>query len=138
MITDSQKELLIKEAKAALKNDFAIDNKSNYAAAVLTQKGNIYAAPSYASDTHSLTVHGEHAALIHAAAHGEGKIVAIAVVSNEVKKHNEFCNPCHLCKQLLYETSRRNSLPLLIVLANNHDEVKEVDLVEMISYPWPA
>lgn len=138
MITRAQKETLIDKAKEALNNDFAIKTQSNYSAAVLTQKGNVYAACSYASDTHSLTIHGEQAALIHAAAHGEDEIVAIAIASKEDKNHNEFSNPCHMCKQLLYESSHRNKLPMLILLTNSHNEVKEVDLSEMISYPWPA
>ena len=138
MITQSQREMLLKEAKEALNSDFAVKNMSNYSSAVLTENGNIYSSASYGSDTHSLTVHGEHAALIHAAAHGEGNIVAIAIASREDKNHNEFCNPCHMCKQLLYESSRNSKLPMLILLANNYDEVKEVDLAKMISYPWPA
>lgn len=138
MISQSQKELLIKSAKDALKNDYAVKNKSNYSAAVLTEKGNIYSAVSYFSDTYSLTLHGEQAALVHAAAHGEGDVIAIAIASNEDKTKGEFTNPCHMCKQLLYESSKKGKNQMLVILSNNHDEVKEVQLSEMISYPWPA
>ncbi len=138
MITDDQKESLVKSAAEALENDYAIKNNAKYSAAVLTSSGNIYAAVSYFSDTYTLTAHGEQAALIHAAAHGEGEIVAIAIAGKEEKGKGEFTNPCHLCKQLLYETSRRNNLPMLVILANNQGEVKVVELSEMISYPWPA
>lgn len=138
MITQSQKASLIKSAKDALKNDFAVKNKSNYSAAVLTKKSNIYSAVSYFSDTYSLTLHGEQAALAHAAAHGEGEIIAIAVASNEEKDKGKFTNPCHMCKQLLYESSKKSGHEMLIILSNNHDEVQEVKLKNMISYPWPA
>lgn len=137
MITQSQKDTLIKSAKEALRNDFAVKNKSNYSAAVLTKQGGVYSAVSYFSDTHSLTLHGEQAALAHAAAHGEEEILAIAIASNEVKEKGKFTNPCHMCKQLLYESSKRSGHEMLILLFNNHDEVKEVQLSEMISYPWP-
>jgi cytidine deaminase len=138
MITKSQKEALINVAKESLKSEYALKNKGNYSAAVLTSQGNIYSGVSYYSDTYSLTLHGEQAALAHAAAHGEGEIIAIAVASQEVKSSGEFTNPCHMCKQLLYECSKRNNLPILIILSNNLNEVKEVQLEDMISYPWPG
>lgn len=137
MITQTQKDLLVKSAKEALKNEYAVKNRGHYSAAVLTTAGNIYPGVSYYSETHSLTLHGEQAALVHAAAHGESEIIAIAIASREIKNSGEFTNPCHMCKQLLYESSRRNNLPMLIILSNNVDEVKEVPLEDMISYPWP-
>ncbi|NTU46549.1 hypothetical protein HGA88_02900 [Candidatus Roizmanbacteria bacterium] len=51
---------------------------------------------------------------------------------------NEFTNPCHMCKQLLYESRRRSNIPMLIILTNNHGETKELQLDEIISYPWPV
>lgn len=138
MISQDQKEKLVKEAKRALKNDYAVKNNSNYSAAVLTKEGNIYAAVSYFSDTYTLTLHGEQAALVHAASHGEGDIIAIAVASNEKKPKGEFTNPCHMCKQLLYESQKRSGIKMEIILSNNEDETKELLLDKMISYPWPA
>lgn len=86
MITKSQKRALVKAAKTVLTNEYATKNNGNYGAAVLTKAGNIYAGVSYFSDTYTLTAHGEQAALIHAASHSEGEIVAIAVSSKEDKK----------------------------------------------------
>jgi len=131
------KQKLIQEAKNALANPYPKDNPMVYSAAVLTKKGNIYSAAQYFSDTFSLTLHGEQCALVHAAAHGEGEIVAMAITSTEKLKKGEFTYPCHMCKQLLWESYRRSKIPMTIILVNNHDEVKEVFLSEMISYPWP-
>lgn len=136
-ITQEQKDALVMSAKDALKSEYAVKNKENYSAAVLTKKGNIYSSTSYFSDTYSLTLHGEQAALSHAASHGEGEIVAIAVASNEDKTEEEFTNPCHMCKQLLYESSRRSKIPMLILLSNNHNRVKEIQLNDLVPYPWP-
>ncbi len=138
MLTQPQKEELIKEAKLALKNPYPKDAKVVYAAAVLTKQGNIYSAAQYFSDTFSLTLHGEQSALAHAAAHGEGEIMAIAIVSNEPRNKGEFVNPCHMCKQLFYESQRRSGIKMIVILINTHEEVKEVNLDEMISYPWPV
>ncbi len=137
-MTPEQKQELIQEAMSALKNCYPKDSKSSYAAAVLTDSGAIYYAASYDSDTASLTLHGEQSTLAHAAAHGEGTIHAMAVTSTEVLPQGEFTAPCHMCKQLLWESRLRSGVPLLIILANNHGETKEVYIDEIMPMPWPA
>lgn len=137
MITPQIKDELIKSAVAALSNPYPLDAKTVYSAAVLTKKGNIYSAAQYFSDTYSLTLHAEQCALVHAATHGEGEIVAIAVSSNEELEKGEFCYSCNMCKQLLYESQKRSGIPMTVLFFNNQGEVKEVALSEMISYPWP-
>ena len=138
MITDVEIQKLVLEAKKALKNSYALKNKINYSASVLTKNGSIYSGVSYFSDTYTLTLHGEQAALAHAAFHGEDEIIAIAVASNEEKNKGEFTNPCGLCKQLMYESQKRSSIPMIVILSNNNDEVKQIKLDDMISFPWPA
>jgi cytidine deaminase len=137
-MTPEQKQSLISEATVALKNCYPKDSNSSYAAAVLTDSGAIYSAASYGSDTGSLTLHGEQSTLAHAAAHGEGTIHAMAVTSTEVLPLGEFTAPCHMCKQLLWESRLRSNVPLLIILANNHGETKEVYIDELMPMPWPA
>ena len=137
-ITNEQKEKLISEAKKALSNVFPKGWPTAYSAAVLTEKGNIYSACSYVSDTFTLTLHGEQSVLAHAAAHGEQDIVAIAITSNEKLPKGEFTPPCHMCKQVLYESSLHSGLPMLIILVNQHGETKEIDLSEIMPLPWPA
>ena len=137
MITLQQKQNLITATKDALNNPYIKESKNKFTAAVLTSKGNIYSAVSYFSDTYSLTLHGEQAALSHAASHGECEIVAMAIASSENKKTGEFTNPCHMCKQLLYESQKRSGISMLVILTNNHNETKEILLSKMISYPWP-
>lgn len=137
MVTATEKENLISEAQKALKNPYPLGAETVYAAAVLTKKGNIYSAAQYFSDTYSLTLHGEQSALAHAAAHGEGEILAMAITSNEKLLKGEFSYPCHMCKQLMWESSRRSKIPMEIILVNSFGEVKEVMLDEMISFPWP-
>lgn len=132
-----QKESLVEESKKALKNVYPKDSSAVYSAAVLTKKGNIYSSSNYGSDTASLTLHAEHAALAHAAAHGESEIIAIAVSSKEELKKGEFTTSCHMCKQLLWESRLRSKIPMLVIFANHYGETKEVDLDDMMPYPWP-
>ncbi len=137
MVDDLQKEALVKEAFLALANVYPKDSLHAYAAAVLTDKGSIYSSSNYHSDTRSLTLHAEHSVLAHAAAHGEGVIFAVAVTSKEVLEKGQFTAPCHMCKQLLWESRVRSGTPMLIILANNHGETKEVDLDTLMPLPWP-
>lgn len=136
-MTKQQKDNLILEARKALKNPYPKDLKVVYAAAVLTKKGNIYSAAQYFSDTYSLTLHSEQCSLVHAAVHGEREIVAIASTSNENNEKGEFTYPCNMCKQLLYESQRRSKVPMEVLLINNHGEIQELKLDDMISHNWP-
>lgn len=136
-MTTEQKQNLIKAAKEALNNPYPKGAEIVYSAAVLSKEGNIYSAAQYYSDTYSLTLHGEQSALAHAGAHGEGDIVAIAVASSEKLEKGQFTYSCNMCKQLLYENSKRSGLPIEVIFVNSFDETQEVNLSDMISYPWP-
>lgn len=138
-ISPEKKTELVNEAKLALKNCYPkYDEKRICAsAAVLVNDGNIYSASNYRSDTASLTLHAEQSALAHAAAHGQGTIHAIAIYSNEDLQRGEFTAPCHMCKQLLWESRLNSGLPILIILSNNFDETKEVYIDELMPLPWP-
>ena len=138
VLTPEIKEELIAEAKRALQNCYPKDSAYSYSAAVLTNSGNIYSAANYGSFTLSLTLHGEQCALVHAAAHGEDIIEAIAVASNEKLAGGEFTAPCHMCKQLLWESRLRSNVPLLIILSNSFGETKEVYIDDLMPLPWPA
>lgn len=134
-ISEDQKRQLMSAAYSALKTPYPKDATLIFASAVLTQQGNIYASSQYFSDTFSLTLHSEQAALAHAAAHGEGEIIAIATTSNEAG--DTLAYPCHMCKQLLYESSKRSGLPMLIIAFNQQGRKEEIPLEKMIAYPWP-
>lgn len=130
---------LIQSAIEGMNNALTPSQNSNdfrFGASVLTAKENIYSAGQYFSDTYSLTVHAEQAALIHAAAHGEYNILAIAIIHN--KSLDEVTYPCLMCKQLLYESFLRSKLNIQVLLLNSHANIKEkISLLDMISYAWP-
>lgn len=137
MLNLKHRNALIDQAKKCLKNPYPSNSAFAYSASVLTKKGNIYASAQYGSDTHSLTLHAEQAALAHAAAHGEGEILALLCTSNEKLDKGEFTNPCHMCKQLLWENQRNSKISITIILLNSFGETKDISLNDLISYPWP-
>lgn len=114
---------LLKRATEAMQFTFPQPNKG-FAVALLTEKGNIYTGASYNSDTYTLTMHSEAVALAHAANHGETKIIAITGPN------------CHICKQLIYESSLRSGMDTLIIIEEN-GEYKQIPISEMMPYPWP-
>ena len=132
---------LIQGAIEGMRNAFTGTNKPEdmrFGAAVLTQKGNIYSSGQYYSDTYSLTLHAEQAALAHAAAHGEYDIVAIVVTGNETAGGDDSIYPCHMCKQLLWESSLRSKQNAEIILSDERGNVLErLKLREIINFPWP-
>lgn len=140
-IDKDQEKKLIKAAIEGMKNAFTGTNKPNdfrIGAAVLTKKGNIYPSGQYFSDTYSLTLHAEQAVLAHAAAHGEYEIVAIAVVGNETAGGDDSIYPCHMCKQLLWESYLRSKQNTEIILLNIKGEILErLNLLDIIDHPWP-
>jgi cytidine deaminase len=132
---DQQKKRLKQAARDALKNPYPKDSKTVYSAAVLTKAGNIYAAAQYFSDTYSLTLHAEQAALAHSAAHGEGEIVAMACTSNQP---GEWSYPCHMCKQLMWESRRRSGMPMIVINFEQNGREEITDLDEWMVAPWPS
>lgn len=132
---------LIKSAKEGMKNAFTgHQQKARFGAAVLTLQGNIYSAGQYFSDTLSLTLHAEQAAIAHAAAHGEYAITAIACIGNEeaYQLSGGIIYPCHLCKQLLWESYLRSRVNTEILIADVCGNVSEtLFLTDILHHPWP-
>lgn len=140
-VTKEQEQKLIQAALQGVKNAFTGTNKPSdmrFGAAVLTKKGNMYCSGQYYSDTYSLTLHAEQAALAHAAAHGEYEIVAIAITGNESAGGNDSIYPCHMCKQLLWESHLRSKQNTEIILLDEKGTILErLELLGIINYPWP-
>jgi len=123
-LTKMECQRLIQAAKEVLQNTYP-KPKEGYAVALLTDKGNIYVGVSYGSNTETLTMHSEATALAHAAIHGETKIVAITGPN------------CHICKQLIWESSLRSGIDTVIV-HQEKGEIKQTPISKLMPYPWPA
>lgn len=142
MKTEVEKKL-IRAAIEGMKHAFTGTNKTGdirFGAAVLTKKGNIYSSGQYFSDTYSLTLHAEQAALAHAAAHGEYDIAAIVITGNESAGASKDGSiyPCHMCKQLLWESYLRSRQNTEIILLDEKGKVLErLKLLDIMSHVWP-
>ena len=114
---------MVSRGEKAMVNCFPASGQG-YAVTVLTESGEMFEGVSYNSDTYTLTMHSEATALAHAAIHGHKNIIAITGPN------------CHICKQLIYESSLRSGIDVMIIMIEN-DTIKKVPISELMPYPWP-
>lgn len=122
-IPDEVCEELLEKGEEALSECYP-KSREGYAVAVLTSQGNIYTGASYGSDTYTLTMHSEAVALAHAAQHGEREIIAITGPN------------CHICKQLIWESSLHSGIEILIIIKEDN-KIKRIPISQLMPYPWP-
>ncbi len=138
---------MVKAAIRALDTCYPPDARLRYAAAVLTDKGNIFSASNYGSDTASLLLHGEQMALAHAAMHGEPSIVAIAIVGKgnaqlsitnvAVDEKNSHAHPCGICRQLIWENAVRSGRDITVIMAKPNGSYITKSINDLMPDPWP-
>lgn len=128
---------LIGEAIRALEHAHPSNPPDLRFGAAVHAQGRIFSASAFWSDSLSLVLHAEHAALAHAAAHGCHRISAIACVSTEDSSRQQHCHPCGLCKQLVYENSRTSGLDVMVYKANLDGQYIAKPVSELVPFPWP-
>ncbi len=92
---------LIQAAKAMLNRSYAPFSHYAVGAALLGSDGNVYTGCNIESATYGATICAERGAICNAFAHGCRRFVRGAVISSGA----EYCTPCGICRQLLYEFS---------------------------------
>jgi len=122
-VPDSVCEQMLKLAEEVKINCYP-ESEKGFAVAVLTDKGNLYPGVSYNSDTYTLTMHSEATALAHAAIHGEKNIIAITGPN------------CHICKQLIWESSLNSGTDVIVVI-KEEEKIKKIPISQLMPYPWP-
>jgi cytidine deaminase len=130
---------LLEEAIRALATSHPNQPASlRFGAAVRTRAGNVYSASVFWSASAQLTIHAEHAALSHAAAHGERDIVAVACASTEDAEGKALCHPCGLCRQVLYESSMVSGIDIDVVMGSLSGAFTVEKISGLCPYPWPS
>lgn len=122
-LTEEECRKLLAAGDEAMANTYPKSGEG-YAVALMTRQGNVYTGVSYKSDTATLTMHSEATALAHAAIHGEKDVVAITGPN------------CHICKQLIYESSLHSGIDVVVVMEEG-GRIKQVPISTMMPYPWP-
>lgn len=142
-MTKDQEHELVVAAEEGVRNAYTKHGRPEdfrIGAAVLTDRNTVYSSGNYYSDSGSLSLHAEQAALAHAAAHGEYRIVALAVTGNAAafsENRGELVYPCHMCKQVLYEHSLRSGKDIEILMVTDGEIKERFFLGAIMQYTWP-
>ncbi len=120
---------LVDEAKKVLGNSYAPYSGVHVAAAILTDKGNIYTGVNVENSSYGLTICAERSAVAAMVTAGERKPVAIAIVTDLP----EPIPPCGACRQVLAEFN-----PDLEVIMHSivSGETKRLSLRELFPQPF--
>lgn len=105
-------------------------------AAVLTESGSIYQGAYIAANVGYLSRHAEDTAIINAVLHKDSDIIAIAIVSKKDEGTNNFCSPCGVCRELIFEYSQKNKYDINVIMANPNGKYILKKISELMPFPW--
>ena len=123
------RENLIRSALAVQANSYAPYSNFNVAAAVLCDSGKIYTGVNVENAAYSPGVCAERNAICHAAAEGERRIIAIAIVGGLHGANADYCPPCGICRQVMREFAVPENF--LIIMAKTPSDYVEKTLAEL-------
>jgi cytidine deaminase len=121
-LTPDEQKRLIADALAVRKNAYAPYSRYAVGAAIQTADGAIYSGANVENASSPVGLCAERVALFSAAAAGERKFRAIAVVTRD------GASPCGACRQALAEFG----LGLEVVLADEKGEIRLVTTLEKL------
>ena len=130
MKKDFDRASLIRRALAQQKEAYAPYSGYQVSAAVLTGSGTVYTGVNVENASYPAGICAERNAIFHAAACGERKIEAIAVVGGPNGKNKVLCAPCGICRQVMREFC--NPKEMTVLLAKSPEEYKEMTLEELL------
>lgn len=93
---------LKKAAEEVLKNAYSPYSNVSVAAAVLTNKGNIYTGVNIENSSYGLTVCAERNAIGAAITNGDKDLSRMVIVTNSVLVNS----PCGSCRQVIFEFNK--------------------------------
>lgn len=125
------KRLLVEKAIEVLPNSYAPYSHYNVAAAALFDSGKIYTGTNVENASYGASVCAERNAIFRAAAEGERRLLAVAVVGGPNGDiQYEYSAPCGICRQVMREFS--NPETMLMICAKSPDDYKEYTLAELL------
>jgi len=120
---------LINEAVKVLWNSYAPYSNIHVAAAILTDKGNIYRGVNVENASYGLTICAERSAISAMVASGERNPLAVAIVTDMDKP----IPPCGACRQVIAEFNPR---ALIIMHSVKTGETIVKSLEELFPQPF--
>lgn len=123
----NEKELC-KEAIDAMKNAYAPYSGYKVGAALLTEKGKLFAGCNIENAAYTPTVCAERVALFNAISSGERKFTAIAVAGGKDGVISGAFPPCGVCRQVMAEFCAPD---FTVLVVTGEDSYKKYTLNEL-------
>lgn len=95
--------MLVDIAIEAMKSSYAAYSGFNVGAALLCANGSVYMGCNVENASYGATNCAERTAAFKAVSEGARKFSAIAIVGGRDGKISEYCPPCGICRQVLWE-----------------------------------
>lgn len=130
-------EELVKSAIDAMKlSKVHFSGTDAVGAVVLTNRGMIYPGAYIAGRVGYLSRHAEDTAFTNAVLNQDLNIVAIAIVSKKDEGTDNFCSPCGVCRELIWEYAQENNYDIDVIMANPNGKYIIRKISELMPYPW--
>jgi cytidine deaminase len=124
---DIDVDKLLAAALAVKANAYAPYSNFFVGAAILSEKGNIYAGCNVENASYGLTVCAERSAIFQMVAAGEQRITAVLVIGDS----EEFLAPCGACRQVIAEFAAEDTV---VYICNRRGQYKQSSVKELIPY----
>ncbi len=115
MLTDAQRDLLVKKALEARANAYVPYSHYQVGAALLTKSGNIFTGVNVENAAYSVTMCAERTAVFKAVSEGEKEFLAIAIATDNAGFS------CGSCRQVLAEFG----LDTIVLVVDGDGQVTE-------------
>ncbi len=125
---------LIQRALDQQKEAYVPYSGFSVSAAVLMDSGKIYTGVNVENSSYPSGICAERNAIFHAAACGERKIIAIAIVGGLHGKNEDYCSPCGICRQVMREFASPKEMKVL--LAKTPEDYLEMTLEELLPFSF--
>lgn len=129
-MTELDRGELIRRALEVQESAYAPYSEYYVGAAVLADSGKIYTGVNVENASYPAGVCAERNAVSHAAACGERKLTAIAIVGGKLGKNVNYPSPCGICRQVMREFCHPEEMTVL--LARTPEDYKEMTLEELL------
>lgn len=127
-VSEEEADDLVEEAEKVRPNTFSTFTESSVGAAILTDSGDIHAAPYFESVIQGLGTCAERNAVGSAVAAGDYKFKAVAVVGQQ----EEPITPCGACRQILAEFKEIAQHDIAIIMEGQNGDRQVEMLSDMI------
>jgi cytidine deaminase len=128
MLTQKDRDELVKEAKKAATHAYAPYSKYRVGAALLTDNGEIFVGCNVENASYGLTICAERAAIFSARCAGQSQWRAIAVFAPQAPSPL----PCGACRQVM---SEGGNSPRVLVIAND-ESVQEFTFEDLFPHSF--